>query len=78
MKFKEQLQALFEERATWHEPETKLEFLSMDIFKFKTYDGRIDELFSKRMLDIIECILNRKTFEYQQAGNYVDYLIPTN
>lgn len=63
-------------------PSNKLMFLGSDIFNFTTYDGAIDELFAKKMIEVIECILNKQTSEYHKHGenqaNYLNYLTMVN
>ncbi|MBL0317485.1 MAG: hypothetical protein IPP69_17640 [Flavobacteriales bacterium] len=75
--YKEQLNKLYLEAKENHGggPNSKFEFLSSDIFDFTTYDGSIDELFAKNMIEVIDCILNKTTFEYHKSGQYgVKYL----
>ena len=61
-------------------PESKEEFTGNAIFDFTTYDGDIDVLFCNKMLEVIECILNDETFEYQDKSNdnYINYLLMVN
>ena len=78
--FKQELSELYK---MWENmpcpPETKMEFLGATIFDFTTYDGDIDILFAERMIEVIECILNGTTFEYQSdRDKYVNYLTMVN
>ena len=60
--------------------ESKKEFTGNIIFDFTTYDSDIDVLFCNKMLEVIECILNGETFEYQDKSNdnYINYLLMVN
>lgn len=78
--FKKELDDLYK---MWQEmecpPETKMEFLGSTIFDFTTYDSAIDILFAEKMIEVLECILNRTTFEYQTDNDkYIDYLVMVN
>jgi hypothetical protein len=78
--FKKELDELYK---FWQEmecpPETKIEFLGAIIFDFTTYDGEIDVLFAEKMVEVLECILNRTTFEYQEdKEKYINYLTMVN
>jgi hypothetical protein len=55
----------------------KHEFLGGVIFNFTTYDGEMDELLSSMMVPVIECILRKKTFEYQEKY-YIYYIMMVN
>lgn len=61
-------------------PETKMEFLGAHIFDFTTYDGEIDVLFAERMIEVLESILKRTTFDYQKESEekYINYLLMVN
>ena len=58
----------------------KLKFLGDYVFDFTTYDDNITRAFSGLMLEVIACILNKTTFEYQakSENHYVNYLIMVN
>jgi hypothetical protein len=62
------------------EARSKLEYLSEMVFDFTTYDSKVDELFAEKMIEVLECILNSKPFEYQQKSNeqYINYLTMVN
>lgn len=82
MNYKEILNSLYKDSVE-HDccpPDNKYQFLGSTIFDFTTYDSEMDELFAKNMLEVIECILNRKTFEYQAISKekYVNYLTMVN
>ena len=54
---------------------SKLDFISDYVFDFYTYDTEISETMAKQMLDVLESILNEKTFEYiLKKENYVNYI----
>lgn len=78
--YKEWLDKLYlEEKENECPPKNKLQFLGSVIFDFTTYDGEADELFAKRMLEVIDCILKRNTFKYQEdEDNYINYLLMVN
>jgi len=81
MTFKEKLDELYKEECETSgcPPENKFQFLGNSIFDFTTYDGAIDELFAKKMLEVIAAIVNRTTFEYQEnEANYINYLTMVN
>jgi len=61
-------------------PYTKHHFLSEHVFNFITYDSDIDKMFSIRMLDVINAILKKQTFDYieKSQANYENYLTMVN
>lgn len=60
-------------------PISKLDFLGEYIFNFTTYDSKVSELFAKKMIEVIECIYNKTTFDYQKnENNYFNYLTMVN
>lgn len=60
-------------------PNSRIEFAGSTVFDFTTYDGAMDVYFAKKMLEVIDCILHNKTFEYQkEESNYVNYLTMVN
>ena len=63
-------------------PDNKFQFLGNEIFDFTTYDASVDELFAKRMIEVLDCIVNKTTFEYHKHGenevNYINYLTMVN
>ena len=60
-------------------PNNRLEWIGNYVFDFTTYHGEMDEFFAKKMLEVIECILNNTTFDYQKDGaNYINYLTMVN
>lgn len=60
-------------------PKNKLQYLGESVFDFTTYDGDMDELFASIMIEVIDCILQRKTFEYiSDAAKNIQYLLMVN
>ena len=58
---------------------TRLEFLSDYIFNLTTYDGEVSELFARKMVEVVEAITLRKTFDYiKTPENYQWYLVCVN
>ena len=58
---------------------SRLEFLSVGVFDFTTYDSSIDELFARKSVEVCEVINSETTFEYQKdPENYKWYLIMCN
>ena len=79
-KFIEILDRNYKEQAEMGiEFETKMEYLGSTVFDFTTYDGAIDVLFAEKMIPVLKCILDRKTFEYQEnKEQYINYLMMVN
>ena len=61
-------------------PESKLEFVGNHIFDFCTYDSDLDVIFAQRMIEVINAILTRATFEYQAQSqwHYENYILMCN
>lgn len=81
MDYKAALDRIFKEQSEqpFCPPENKLQFLGNCIFDFTTYDSGVDELFATKMIEVIDVILNQKTFEYQETeSNYLNYLTMVN
>lgn len=78
--YTEQLETLYRGTKEGEESLSKLEFLSCYIFDFTTYDSGMDKIFAQKMLDVIECILNKTNFQYIKASNenYLNYLTMIN
>lgn len=58
---------------------SKLEFISDYIFDITTYDTEMSEKISSIMIEVLECILNKKTFEYiEDNEKYYNYLMMVN
>lgn len=57
----------------------RLEYLSINIFDFTTYDSAMDELFARKALEVCIAITDKQTFEYQNdEEGYKWYLIMAN
>ena len=62
-----------------HPGTTKLEYVGDRVFDFTTYDGGVSEKWAKTMVEVIEVILSRKSFEYiESPDNYEKYLTMCN
>lgn len=61
-------------------PTCKMEYIGGCVFDFTTYDGGLDIVLGNRMMEVIECIINRKTFDYQNLGQdkYENYIAMCN
>jgi hypothetical protein len=61
-------------------PCEKLEYVGGHVFDFTTYDGGLDIIFAKRMLEVIECVVNKTTFDYIQKSqeHYENYILMCN
>jgi len=58
---------------------TKIEYLGETVFDFITYDSEMTLSMSHNMLEVLNCILNSKTFEYiKDKTNYINYLNMVN
>jgi hypothetical protein len=56
---------------------SRLDFIGETIFNFTMYEGDASERFASKMIEVIESIINRTTFEYQKE-NYDNYLTMVN
>lgn len=60
-------------------PYSRIEFVGNCVFDFTTYDGGMDVYFAKKMIEVIESIINKTTFDYQKdKSNYINYLTMVN
>ena len=58
---------------------SKIEHLGNVIFDFTTYDSDVDVLFAEKMIEVLKCILEKRTFEYQKDRNqYINFLTMVN
>lgn len=70
MDYKAILDRMYEECKEWskdagrEDDPSKIEFLGSDVFDFTTYDGYYDRLFGERMLMVIQCLYEKRTFEF--------------
>lgn len=83
MNYKQQIEDDYKDAIYYHSatgadfPLSKYHYLADRIFDFVTYDSDMDEKLAKRMLEVIECTLNKKTFEYQKE-KYENYILMVN
>ena len=76
--FIEILEKEYQEQKEYNEClSSRLDFIGETIFNFTMYDGDASERFALKMIEVIECIINRTTFEYQKE-NYDNYLTMVN
>ena len=55
---------------------SKYEWASSEIFNLTTYDGSIDEMLVKHIIEICKVIMNRNNFEYiRNEANYITYIL---
>lgn len=55
---------------------SKYEWAAGNVFDLTTYDGWLDELFVKHILEVCKVILDRTNFEYiKDEHNYVRYIL---
>jgi hypothetical protein len=55
--------------------DTKYEWAASDIFNLTTYDGGLDEIFVKEILEVCRVILDKTNFEYiLDRNNYIKYI----
>ena len=84
--FKQELEERYESHCSIMESSNTPEkywptsFLSMDVFDFTLYDCEAEQTWAASMLRVIDCILNRTTFEFQGMSddNYNTYLAMVN
>lgn len=66
----------YKERCEYTCFEGVYEWAASDIFELATYDGSIDRLFVKKIIEVCKVILDNKTYEYISVEeNYIPYLI---
>jgi hypothetical protein len=80
MNYIEKLQEEYENLMDFSEDEiSKMQFLSDVVFDFTTYDGVLDEYFGQKMIEVLDVILNRTSFEYiKDESNYLNYITMVN
>ena len=74
---KEIYKAHYEQQRSWTDPEmSKYEWAANHVFDLTTYDGDLDELFVKCIVDILKVIRDRSNFEYiKDEDNYIGFII---
>lgn len=57
------------------EEPNKYEWCASEIFNLCTYDGELDELFVKKILEVCQVILNGENFKYiENKEQYIQYI----
>lgn len=61
-------------------PRSKLEYIGDHIFDFTTYDSAMDEYLAAKMIEVLESIHTRTTFDYhgKNEENYINYITMVN
>ena len=55
---------------------TRYEWAASEIFDLTTYDGELDELFAKKIIEVLKVIINKTNFEYiKDNTNYINYIL---
>lgn len=59
---------------------SKLEYISIAIFDFTTYDSEIGEMFALKMIEVLNAIIDHATFDYFEDNKekYINYLTMVN
>lgn len=87
MNYKAILDRMYEEFRDWEEQAgyegedlDKLSFLGDKVFDFTTYELGVSKLFGERMLAVIRCIYERRTFEFMNLSeeHKTTYLLMVN
>lgn len=56
--------------------DSKYEWAASEVFDLTTYDGELDELFVKKIIEVIKVIFTRTSFEYiKDQNNYITYIL---
>lgn len=74
---KERYRAQYEEEKTrFDDIPSKYEWAAGNVFDLTTYDGGLDELFVKTIVEVLKVIRDRHTFEYiLDEQNYIKYIL---
>lgn len=68
-----------EKRSSDCPPETRLAFLSEHVFNITTYDGKMDDFFGRKAVEVCAAITNEATFAFiKDPDNYQWFLIICN
>jgi hypothetical protein len=55
---------------------TKYHWAASEIFDLTTYDDELDELFVKKIIEVLKVIVKRRNFEYiKDENNYITYIL---
>ena len=61
------------------ESTSKYRWLTTQVFNVATYDGSLDELFGKKIIEVCKVLLIRATYEYiEDESNYIPYILVCN
>lgn len=78
-RYMSELDKIYHDALSIDDQMTRAEFLGSWIFDFTTYDGYYDVLFARNMLDVLNAIRDKKTFQYiLDKDNYKNYLLMCN
>ena len=56
--------------------DNKYEWASSHVFNLATYDGTLDEMFVKKIIEVCKVILEKRNFEYiKDESNYISYIL---
>lgn len=59
--------------------QTRMQYLTSDVFSFTLYDSAMHELFGQKAVEVCQAISGQKTFEYiEDHGNYQWFLVMCN
>ena len=82
MKYKEILNTLYKRSLATDgcPPDNKIQFLGSTVFDFTLYSNEMYELFGRKMIEVILCIIDETTFDYQELSNenYINFLTMVN
>ena len=56
--------------------DTKYEWAAREVFDLTTYDGELDELIVKKIIEVLKVILDKTNYEYiKNRENYINYIL---
>lgn len=56
--------------------DTKYEWAASEVFDLTTYDGDLDKLFVKKIIEVLNVIFDRTTYDYiKDETNYITYIL---
>lgn len=59
--------------------DTKYEWAASEVFDIHTYDGSLDELIVKKIIEVCKVIFDKRTYEYiEDKNNYISYILVCN
>lgn len=78
-KFIKLIEESYKDQLSINQKLSKLEFVGEIIFDFTTYDSELDSLFAEEMIEVIESLIDRTTFEYiKDTEKYIRYITMCN